>query len=305
MRISTGQIWDTALGNLMNAQIRQNTANQQVSTQKVASDLGGYGRSSEIIATYQSSLKRVDGYIGVAKTVSDRLDSQNVALERAGEGIASARETILSAIANNSVDALMSTLQSDYMAFADGINFKHQGQYLFGGGQETSAPLQANSLNDLTTIPAADTFVNGNVKKTSKIDGTTSLQTGMLASDLGTEAADLFREIKAYADANGPLQGSMTEAAQTFFQDIANRLSTAYTNMVDSVGLNGTFQNRVENSLTSLEAQAISLEGLISDKVDVNMAEAYTRLEQADIAVQASAQVVANLRTTSLLDLLR
>ncbi|MDC7683173.1 flagellin [Asticcacaulis sp. BYS171W] len=305
MRISTGQIWNNALSNLMQAQNRQNEANNQVSSQKIASDLGGYGRSSEVIAAYQSSLTRTNGYTEVAKSVSDRLDSQNVALERASDGIMTAKEGIQNAIATDSLDSLMTTLQSSYMAFADGINYKHQGSYLFSGGREDTLPLAANNLDELAATTSATAFANGTVKKTSKIDGTTTLQTGMLASDLGGEAADLFRQIKQFADANQPMTGKMTEAQQTFMQDMATKLGAAYDKMIDATALNGTFQNRVDNTMTSLESQASSLENLISDKTDVNMAEAYTRLEQAQLAVQASAQVVSNLRSTSLLDLLR
>ncbi|MCR6658686.1 MAG: hypothetical protein NVV72_04830 [Asticcacaulis sp.] len=40
MRISTSESWSNALNNLMSAQTRQQTANDQVATQKVATDLG-------------------------------------------------------------------------------------------------------------------------------------------------------------------------------------------------------------------------------------------------------------------------
>jgi len=305
MRISTGQMWNNALSNLMQAQYTKDQANNQVSSTKVADSLGGYGRTSEVITTYQSSLERINGYKNVAQTVSDRLDSQNVALERAGEGIASGKDSILDAIASRSLDGLVTSLQSSYMAFADGINYKHQGSYLFGGGNENQVPLPATNLTDLATTTSADAFKNGSVKKSSQIDGTTVLQTGMLASDIGTEAADVFRDLKAFIDANAPMTGQMTDTQQSQLQVLSDRLSTAYSNMVDNTAHNGTLQNRVDNTLTSLTTQADSLSGLISDKTDVNMAEAYTRLEQADVTVQAAAQVVANLRSNTLLDLLQ
>ncbi|MFT3995884.1 MAG: flagellin [Asticcacaulis sp.] len=305
MRISTGQIWNSALSNLMRAQYSQNDANNQVSSQKIADDLGGYGRSSEVIAAYQSSLAKVNGYTDVSKTVSDRLESQNVALERAGEGIATAKDSIMDAIASKSLNGLMTTLQSSYMAFADGMNYKHQGTYLFGGGNENQSPLSASSLSGLTDPPADSTFVNGTVKKVSKIDGTTTLETGMLANDIGGAAVSVFAKIKTFLDANGSYTDNMTDEQMTELQDLANQLSDVYTGMVDRTALNGTMQNRVDNTLTSLESQSNSLTTLLADKTEVNMAEAYTRLEQADLAVQASAQVVANLRSTSLLDLLQ
>lgn len=309
MRISTGQMWGNALSNLMQAQVRKDEANNQVSTQKVATDFGGYGRGAEVIAAYQSSLERVTGYTQVAQSVSDRLDSQNIALERASDGIATGKDGIMDAIASKSLDGLSTVLQSSYMAFADGLNYKHQGIYLFGGGNETDAPLSAATLSDLAATSATDTFRNGNVKKASKIDATTTLQTGMLASEIGDEAVTVFRKLQTFIANNtnpqGQLQGQMTDAQQTELQALANELSTAYSKMVDHTSLNGTLQTRVENTLQSLAGQESSLTNLISNKTDVNLADAYTKLEQADLTVQAASQVVANLKSTSLLDLLR
>lgn len=97
----------------------------------------------------------------------------------------------------------------------------------------------------------------------------------------------------------------MNDTQQAFLSGISSRFSTAYNNVLEQTSLNGSYQNRVENSATSLNAQSTSLQGLLVDRTQVDPAEAYTKLEQAQIAVQASAQVVANLSQTTLLDLLR
>ena len=55
----------------------------------------------------------------------------------------------------------------------------------------------------------------------------------------------------------------------------------------------------------SQEARKISIDTILSGKTDANMAEAVTELELAQISLQASAQVVSQLRQVSLLDYLR
>ncbi|WP_138141055.1 flagellin [Brevundimonas vancanneytii] len=64
-------------------------------------------------------------------------------------------------------------------------------------------------------------------------------------------------------------------------------------------------QNRVDRLLESQEARKISIDTILSGKTDANMAEAVTELELAQISLQASAQVVSQLRQVSLLDYLR
>jgi len=305
MRVSTGQMWDSALFNLLQAQSRHADINKQIGTEKIATDIGGYGRQSEVIANYQASAKTVENYKNLAVSVGDRLDVQNLALEQTGEALLSVRDSLMDALATDNLDNLMSTLESHYMAFAGGLNTQYQGQYLFGGGQDTNAPLAFGTLSSLETPAVADTFVNGSVKKVSKIDPTTSLQTGMLASDLGSEGVELFRQMKTFADANGGLSGQMDGAMRTFIQDRVADFTRAYDNMVQATALNGSYQAKVEKTITALDNQSLTLTGLIGDKTDVDLPEAYVRLEQADLAIQASAQIVANLKSTTLLDLLR
>lgn len=64
-------------------------------------------------------------------------------------------------------------------------------------------------------------------------------------------------------------------------------------------------QARVDNLLEAQESRKISVDTMLSGKTDANMAEAVTELEMAQIALQASAQVLSQLRQVSLLDYLR
>ncbi len=308
MRISTAETWNSALLNLQNAQQRQNDANNQVSTQKVATDLMGYGRSSEIIAAYQTTLSRTNSYIDINKTVTERLSSQDLALNNTSQAASDAKDSIMNALASGSGSALMEGLQGNFATALDGLNYEHNGQYLFGGGNDATAPVTATSLSALATAQSFDgVFVKGTVKKTSRIDSNTTLQTGMLASDLGQAMMQTFQDIAKYnADpATGPFGDQLTDAQKTFLTQKQQEFSAEYDKLVEQVSLNGTLQNRVDNSQKSLQGQADSLTQLVGDRTDADMSKAYSNLQQAQVAVQASAQVLSNLNTTSLLNYLK
>lgn len=308
MRISTSESWHNALNNLQSAQQRQEEANNQVSTQKVATDLMGYGRSSEIIAAYQSSLAKTDSYIAVNKTVTERLNSQDLALSTASQGAGDAKESVMNALASNSGASLMESIRGNFATALQGLNFEHNGQYLFGGGNDNNAPVTTTSLSALAAAPDVDSiFVNGTVKKTSRIDASTSLQTGMLASDLGKAMMQTFKDIQAYNDdpLTGPFGNELTEAQKAFLTTKSQEFSAEYDQLTEATSLNGTLQNRVDNSQKSLQGQSDSLSGLVSDRTDVDLSKAYSDLQQAQVSVQASAQVLANLNQSSLLNLLK
>lgn len=305
MRVSTTQIWDNAVNNLQSAQDRQMKANQQVSTQKVSSDLMGYGRSAEIIASYQATLSNTNAFIDVNKTVSDRLDAQNLALERTSDAAAQAKDAIMSALASGDGSSLAIALQGAFSSSLDGLNYVHDGQYLFGGGNDDQQPVTVSTLTDLANLTSVSSaFQNGDVKKSSRIDVHTTLQTGMLASDLGTTLMGLFQQYQQQATTT-PFGSQLDDTQKAFLTNLAGQFSSAYDNLVQQTSLNGTMQKRVENTTGSLTGQVTSLTALIGDRTDADMAKAYSDLQIAQVSVQASAQVLSSLKDTSLLNLLR
>lgn len=310
MRVSTSDTWATALNNLQQAQQRQNDASTQVSTQKNATDLMGFGRTSEVIASYQSALTKTNGYLDVNKTVSDRLTDQDSALGTTAQASSDAKDSIMTALANGDGTSLMLSLEGNFDSALDGLNYEHNGQYLFGGGNDNNLPVSINSLSALGALPAGDAqaaFANGTVKKSSQIDANTTIQTGMLASDLGQKMMQTFQDIKQFNDTNpdGPFGADLTQAQKDFLTTKAQEFSAEYTQLLQQQAINGTMQKRVDNTTSSLNGQATALQGMISDKTDADMATAYSNLQQAQVSVQASAQVLSNLNQYSLLNYLK
>jgi flagellar hook-associated protein 3 FlgL len=308
MRISTGEIWNNALNNLMQAQQRQSDANDQYTTQKVATDLGGYGRSSEIIAAYQSSLSKAQSFVDVNKVVSDRLDSQDLALTRTSDSASAGKDAIMSALASGDGSALMTALQGAFSSALDGLNYVHNGQYLFGGGNDSNPPVTVTSLSQLAALGSVSSaFQNGNIKKTSRIDQHTTIQTGMLADSLGTAMMQTFADIQNFNNTNvdGPFGSQLTDAQKAYLTTKSQEFSAEYDKLVEQTSLNGTLQNRVDNTTKSLNGQVTSLKSLISDRTDVDLGDAYSKLQQAQMSVQAAAQVLSTLNQSSLLNMLK
>jgi flagellar hook-associated protein 3 FlgL len=82
-------------------------------------------------------------------------------------------------------------------------------------------------------------------------------------------------------------------------------LDAANTEVTNQTAKNGLVQNQVKSALDAHESQKIALEKLMHDKTGYDPAQAVTDLQMAQVAIQASAQVINTLRSTSLLDLLR
>jgi flagellar hook-associated protein 3 FlgL len=152
----------------------------------------------------------------------------------------------------------------------------------------------------------ASLFQNDQLKGASQIDDATTVQTGFLASDLGTDLFNAFKSIQAYdTGATGPLNGLLTDTQRAFLTSALSTFDAAHQELIDQTAQNGSLQKRVDTHLGAQKDQADALDGMVGEKTDVDLATALTKLQQAQQSVQASAQMLASLKNVSLLDLLR
>lgn len=304
-RVATSFSYSSVLDNLMKAQVRQQQANEQVSSQKVANSLKGYAKNAETLLATRSIQTRVQGFIDQAETLASKLESQNLALTQTADAAAGAKQSIMDALATNRGDALMNELSSWFSSATDSLNAKFGGRYLFAGGQSETTPITAQSLSDLTAGPVADVFQNDGLKTVSRLDETSTVETGFLADELATGLFTAFRDVQAYVEANGPFTGQLTAAQTTFLQGMLSGFETARSGLTNAAADNGLMQNRVDKTIESQESRKLMLDGLVGGITDADMPKAISQLEQAQIAVQASAQVFNTLSQSTLLDLLR
>lgn len=306
-RVSTLGNYQSALLNLMAAQARGLEAQKRISTEKVAGDLAGYGRGAETLTALKAAQNRINGFIETGEAVAARLKTQALAFDRVAEGADGARQAIAETLAAGRVDGLMLEIQSYFQTAQDGLNTKHQGRHLFSGGDTEIPPVTVTTLADLAAAPdVASVFVNDRLATVSRLDETSMIQTGFLADDVGAELFQIFRDIQDFhTGPNGPIDGQIDETVRDFLTTQLGRLRDAHINITDQAARSGSIQARVDSILSAHDNQRVALQELVGSRTDADMAQAVTDLQLSQISIEASAQVIAQLRTTSLLDLLR
>ena len=306
-RVSTLGNYQSALLNLMAAQTRGLEAQKRISTEKVAGDLAGYGRGAETLTALKAAQNRIHGFIESGEAVAARLKTQALAFDRVADGADGARQAIAESLAAGRVDGLMLEIQSYFQTAQDGLNTKHQGRHLFSGGDTEIPPVTVTTLAELAAAPdVASVFVNDRLATVSRLDETSMIQTGFLADDVGAELFQIFRDIQDFhTGPNGPIDGQIDETVRDFLTTQLGRLRDTHINITDQAARSGSIQARVDSILSMHDDQRVALQELIGSRTDADMAQAVTDLQLSQISIQASAQVIAQLRTTSLLDLLR
>lgn len=305
-RISTSSAYSSVLNNLLAAENRQTTISSQISSEQVSTDLQGYATKAETLTALQSVQSQVTGYLSNSQTTAAELSTQDTALNQLSTAATDASKAVTSALAAGDGITLIQSLQAAFQNAVQGLNTNFNGNFVFAGGNSGVAPTTAATLSDLTAAPSiASLFTDNQHVTTTQITSTTSVQTGFLASNLGTPLFTALKAIEAYNQGpSGPLTGTLTQAQQTFLQGQIAGLNGAATGLTTAVSQNGEAQAQVTSAQASLTAQQSSLSGLIGDITNVNLAQASSDLSQAQLAVQASSRVFEALQSTSLLSIL-
>jgi len=306
-RVATFGNYQSALLDLMKAQTRATEAQERVSTQKNATDLTGFGRQSETLTALKGAQSRIKGFIETGEAVAARLTTQDLALTQISDGIAGLREAVGSVLATDSAGSLMLEMEGHFQSIRGGLNMRHHGGYLFSGAKVNTPPVEVANLTELAAAPTvASVFGNDTLKTVSRVAEGTTLETGFLADEVGTEVMSILRDIQAYhTGPSGPLTGKVTEAQKAFLTTQLSRLEQAANGVIDKTARTGSMHNQVEDITVGHKAQLTSLDELVSKRTDADMARAVTDLELSQIAIQASAQVISQLRQASLLNYLR
>jgi flagellar hook-associated protein 3 FlgL len=307
-RVSTASNYSAILANLMAAQQRQVEAGAQVSSQKKGDDLKGFARNAEMLTAMRSVQVRGAAYLEQNSLVADKLATQDIALAQIRDAVSGARQAIAEALASGRADTLVEDMQAQLRNALEGLNARYGGKYLFAGGQIDTKPVTATTLSDLTA-PAtviADFFKNDQFIAQSKVDDATTVSTGILADAIGTELMTAFKSFQTEQQTgSGPFTGTLTDAQRTFLEGQLATWDQTHQSVVNIAGRNGLVQKRVDTVANDLGARQTTLKEMIGGITDVDMAEAASNLEAAQISVQAAAQVFMSLQQSSLLNLLQ
>lgn len=304
-QISTAGAYGAVLTTLMSAETRQSQLGAQISSGNQASDLEGYGANAETLTGMQAANTQATSYLNQTQVIATQLSVQDQALQQVAGAGSDAQQAVANVVATGNGSSLMQSLQTALSTAVAGLNTSFNGEYLFSGGQSNTLPVTAQTLSDLTAAPSiASLFQNGQLVTTSQLDPSTNIATGVLADQVGTPLFTALQNIEAYAQANGPFTGTLTAAQSSFLTSQLPGLTTVNTGLTNVVAQNGEAQAQVATAQTNLTSQQTMLGGLLSTVTSADLAQASTNLQEAQLSIQATEQVLMALKSSSLLNLL-
>ena len=306
-RIATSQVYSSALLGVMQAQQAQAQAGAQVSTGLKATDLKGFADQGATLQASQTVSARTQSLLDNNSVLSERLGVQADALSNLAAAAQGASSAVGDVLAVGDGSTLVQTLQGWFSQASGALNADYAGQPLFAGGTTDQPALDTTDVTALAgAAPASSHLHDGSLVRTDRIDESTTVQTSVSASAVGGPLVAAFKAIMDYNQPpTGPLTGKLTDTQISFLKSQLPALSSAGDTVRAAQTRTGVLQAQVSDATDLLNSRKSAVDALIADRTQADPAEAASRLQQASVTLQASAQVFASLSGDSLLNALQ
>lgn len=301
-RVSSYGQQNVMLNSLLDNQSRLFENQKQVASGKKAETYKQFTGEVNTLLGSKNILDRTLSYIGSATHVKRNLDLNDLQLENIIGKAEDIRQSMLESVAQDKTFVLMDTVEEAFSSMIASLNTDIGGVHIFSGGRTDVEPIVGDNLGDLVAATAAgDMFQNDGRKAIAKIGQNTDMEYSLLADEV---AEDLFTAIKVLADFDNltPISGELTPAQNTFLESQLSVFENVIEDLRIVLSSNGMRYGRADELLEEHQEQETFMLNFISDIEDVNMAEAITRVNNDQTALEVSYKLTSELSRLSLLN---
>jgi flagellar hook-associated protein 3 FlgL len=304
-RVATNSQSQYLLSQIMQAENNLNTTQAQVTSGNVSSQYSGYGDKTAVLEATRSAADRVTGYQTATTNALTQVNEQDSQLSSLSDLANSLRTAITTALANNDGSTLMTTAQGIFDQASQILNTKDgNGNYLYGGDNNNQPPLSISDMSSLASpATAAGAFQNGSIPSSVMVADGQTVQTGVLASDIGTQ---LMATLKSLVDLNNsePLSTTISATQNAALSTAVGTATNAATTINNVAAQNGNNYSQLQDASDNQTTMSALYKTFVSNIQEVDMPTAITQLNQDQVSLQAAVQVTAQLNQISLLNYL-
>ncbi len=303
-RVSTFGNQQVMLSKLMDNQARLIKDQTQITTGKKEESYSGLATEVSTLLGAKTVFDQTQGYLRAADHAERFLSTNDIQLGTMVTNAENVRDTMLEAIAQEETFALNELMGESYSTMVSALNTSVGGVHIFSGARSDKEPVTAKTIADLTAATnVADIFQNDQRRPTAKVGQNTTLEYGLLADEVGQEVFQVYKNIADFnAGPSGPLSGKLDATQINFLKGELANMDTAIDNLRVLVARNGTRQKNVENFTKEHQNQEAFLKVFISDIEDVDVAEAISRMNNDQVALEASFKITGQLSKLTLLN---
>lgn len=321
MRITNGNVMSTYLRDLQNNLQSMDKLNTQLNTSKQVNKISDDPFKTVKIMNVQGEINNVEKYNYNCDEITGWLDITDEAMDRVGN-LTSEVKTLLTSIQGtfgpDEIKAVQTEINEKIKQVGEAMNTTYAGKYVFGGSVTDQPPVRVETdpTSGLAKIVINNTDKDGNVDPNLSVRLDASLKSEL--SDGIT--MDYNLTIKNITSTTGKETGKksgldiLNDVVQKLNSDpvdmdeikkLSSDLGDYMNDVLNNRSLIGAKTNTVSAVKDSNEENILEMKGTFSQMQDVDYADKFMELKEAQMIYNATLQVGAKLLQPTILDYLR
>lgn len=299
-RVSTfGQV-NATLTSIMRVQSEMATATTQQASQLKSETYQGLGTDSQRLVNLEGQIAKSLQYVEQGEIVASRVSTMYEAVGSMVETLTKYQSLLSTAMsADQAEDAVLNDQAQSYMeTFADQLNTRLSGRYLFSGDMTNTAPVDLAAYAAQTYPSSADTsyYQGDGAVATFKASDDKTITYGVTADESAFEMA--LRALSLGANASeDPVDSDALNEAYDLVNEALDALLVTQTKL-SSASTDIEWEMDVQTDLQ------VRLEAMTSDIKEVDLAAAILKAETLQAQLEASYSAISRINDLNLSDYL-
>ena len=307
MRVTNGNMMSSYLRDVQNNLQSMNKLNTQLNTGKQVNKISDDPLKAVNIMNLNNELEDIGKYNYNCDEITGWLDMTDEALDRVGT-LTSEIKTLLTSISGaygkDEIKAVSTDVNEKIKQIGEALNTTYAGKYIFGGTitDEPPATINTDENGNVSLVINNDDKGGINSSLSTSISNGIKIEYNLSVnkvtnSNTDNSAIDMFNELsKALNTEEVDMEqiGELSKNLDSYLSDVLNNRSII-----------GARTNTVSSIKSTNEENQLEMKGTLSNMQDVDFAEKYIELQEAQMVYTASLQVSSKLFNATILDYLR
>ena len=303
MRVTNGNMMSSYLKDIQNNLQSMDKLNTQMNTGKQVNKVSDDPLRAVKIMNLNNEIADIEKYNYNADEITGWLDMTDEALDTVGT-LTSEIKTLLTSISGaygkDEIKAIQTNVNEKIKQIGEAFNTTYAGKYIFGGSITDEQPVKITTDENGNINNSEKEGINANlsaaVSNGIKVDYNLNINqvTNSGKGDGTNSAINMFEELSAALNTE--------EVDMDVIGDLSKRLDSYLSDVLNNRSIIGARTNTVQAIKDTNDENVLEMKGVLSNIQDVDVAEKYIELQEAQMVYTASLQVSSKLFKTTILD---
>lgn len=302
MAISELGLQQTLLQGFQSAQESAQVSQVRIATGDQFQRFSEFGADTLSLLSAESIVERSGAFVDASQIAQSRQELIGGSLSEVASSLEDIRAGITRALATGASELLSPEVATETQRIISSLNIEFGGVFLFGGVNGAERPVDITSLSDLNRDGDLNDIFNEGARTSFAIEEGVILDGGPIASEVATPIFEILQEFENAPETLGRFEGILTDEQSRFVTDLSQRLATVIDGVFGLIGENAIAQNAAAEAVARNQQRSDFAEIVAADIENADIAAAIARLNQDQLAIEASAQTLAQVSQLSLLN---